>query len=857
MPLATGARLGPYEITGLLGAGGMGEVYKARDERLGRTVAIKVSAAAFSERFEREARSVAALNHPNICQLYDVGPNYLVMEFVDGRPASPVDSARKLIDLAVQMADGLAAAHSAGLVHRDLKPDNILVGPDGRVKILDFGLAKAWSPSAAEGPTRTSLTDPGTTLGTVAYMSPEQARGEPNLGPQSDQFSLGLVLYEMAAGRRAFRRDSSAETMAAIIRDEPEPLPGSVPAPLRWVIERLLSKDPADRYDSSRDLYRELRQIRDRLSQTTAAQPATAAPSRARVRFFRSAALAAAGLAAGAALAVLLIPHRAGTGPDLSKYRFTPITTDPVTERAPAWSPDGKTIAYLASLNGVLQVMTRVVGAAESAQLTHLRHSVQGRPFWSPDGSTIYFVARAGGESGDRSLWSVNATGGTPEEVIEDVDSAAIHPDGRTFAFARNGKLWIGEDRRSGHGSAREFGKPPFEGAGVVDGFSPDGSRLAVSKGGVPWLLTFPSGEARRFAIVANGTSWMPDSRRLVVVSLPGPNMTLSMLDTATGTARVIYLSAYSLLTPAVSPDGHRIAFMGGDVSWELAEIQVPSGRVRTMPSAGGVSWWPAWAPSGTHYAFIADRSAQPSVRDMNADGGLAFSRILAAMPETGISLNSLRWAPDGNRFSFTIERAAGPVLMIGNASGSTPQPVDEGATASEQGIWSPDGVWIAYQRRVGTDEQLVKARAGSRGQPEILKSWSRGSPNGADRTPMAWSPDGRWILAARAQPGIFLVSSDGATERLLFPRRTRTLAFAHDGRSVINLEQNTSGEGAPWRLWSIDVATGAERLLANVPLPPTAGTAAGFSLHPDGTRFLTSIANWPFDIWMFEGFDQ
>ena len=196
----------------------MGEVYKARDPRLDRIIAIKVSHARFSERFEGEARAVAALNHPNICQLYDVGPNYLVMEFVDGAPIKAPDAPRKLLDLAVQIADGMSAAHAVRLVHRDLKPDNILIAKPqsahpGVVKILDFGLAKTASEPNADGATHTiGLSDAGTTVGTIAYMSPEQARGTVNLTTQSDQFSFGLILYELTAGKRAFVRPSAAET---------------------------------------------------------------------------------------------------------------------------------------------------------------------------------------------------------------------------------------------------------------------------------------------------------------------------------------------------------------------------------------------------------------------------------------------------------------------------------------------------------------------------------------------------------------------------------------------------------------------------------------------------------------------
>jgi serine/threonine protein kinase len=372
MSLVPGARRGPYEILNPIGTGGMGEVYKARDTRLDRTVAIKISKEAFSQRFEGEARAVAALNHPNICQLYDVGPDYLVMEFVEGAPIASVDSTRKLLDIAVQIADGLAAAHAALIIHRDLKPDNILITRDGRVKILDFGLAKMVTAGKPDDNATGAMTrtEGGATVGTIAYMSPEQARGSSNLSAQSDQFSFGLVLYELATGRRAFPRGSAAETMTAIIREEADPLPANVPAPLRWIVERLLAKDPSERYESTRDLYREVRQIRDRLSESTASgvQAASTAEIPNRPRSWPKAWI----LCAGLALAVLsgaaawILNPAGGVG----NSRFTPIEVSWENPSAAFWSPDGKAFAYSAGGVGGRRLFLRYGNSPTSTPLT-------------------------------------------------------------------------------------------------------------------------------------------------------------------------------------------------------------------------------------------------------------------------------------------------------------------------------------------------------------------------------------------------------------------------------------------------------------------------------------------------------
>src|SRR5271170_8016006 len=297
MALRPGSHLGPYEIGTLLGAGGMGEVYRARDPRLDRAVAIKILPAELSadadhlHRFEREARSASALNHPNIVTIYELAHDgstrYIAMELIEGQTlrqllASGTLPIRKAIEIAAQVAEGLAKAHEAGIAHRDLKPDNLMISSDGFVKILDFGLAKATTRAAEHQETREISawhTQPGVVVGTVQYMSPEQASGAP-FDFRTDQFSFGLVLYEMVTGKRAFPRGTAAEILVAIMREQAEPIAvqnPDAPAPLCWAIERCLAKDRDKRYGSTRDLARELAAIRDRFSEKPTRQSETRA----------------------------------------------------------------------------------------------------------------------------------------------------------------------------------------------------------------------------------------------------------------------------------------------------------------------------------------------------------------------------------------------------------------------------------------------------------------------------------------------------------------------------------------------------------------------------------------------------
>src|SRR5271166_5601797 len=364
MPLLANSRLGPYEIRSTLGAGGMGKVYRARDTRLNRDVAIKVlreddaASVESRSRFEREARAIAALNHPNIVAVYDfgveAGQQYIVSELVEGESLRSLLTGkpfpvRKLLDIATQVADGLAAAHAAGIVHSDLKPENIMLARDGRVKILDFGLArqgKVVGPAGrGDGANSTatfasanndseSLTEAGMVLGTASYMSPEQALGK-QTDFRSDQFSFGLILHELASGKRAFAKASKVETMAAIVREEAPPMDEKVPPPLRWIVDRCLAKEPEQRYESTRDLFRELRNLRDHFSEAHISAVLPQVASRKKKSRWRLPAVCAGCMLLVGLLVYLLKP----SGQNIGNYRYTPFATD---AGDPAWSPDGK-----------------------------------------------------------------------------------------------------------------------------------------------------------------------------------------------------------------------------------------------------------------------------------------------------------------------------------------------------------------------------------------------------------------------------------------------------------------------------------------------------------------------------------
>jgi Tol biopolymer transport system component/tRNA A-37 threonylcarbamoyl transferase component Bud32 len=695
MPLASGTRLGPYEIVAPIGGGGQGDVYKARDTRLNRTVALKVAKEQFSERFHREAEAVAALNHPHICTLHDVGPDYLVMEYVEGQPLEGPLPVERAVEYGRQILDALDAAHRMGIVHRDLKPANILVTKNG-VKLLDFGLAKAERAkaiSASEETVTDTITQEGTILGTLQYMAPEQLQAK-GADARSDLFSFGCVLYEMLTGKRAFEGESAPSVIAAVLEREPAPL--EVSPPLARVVKSCLAKDPEERIQTARDVKTALRWAME-------PQAASVAGNSRRWQWIAGATLVVGALggwiahfrqpaATDRVLRLDITPPEGG--------RFVPLGA---TVGGSALSPDGRMAAFVAAVNGKTELWVRVFEETSARLLPGTEGA--GNPFWSPNSKTIAFSAAGKLQRTDLA--------GTPPVTICD-------------AVATLGAVWSTDGQ-------------------IVFGWPGGGLLRVPASGGTPSPLTrldVSRGEAaHRFPQI------LPGNRVLYWVLADKPeNAGVYVSTFAKPAERVFLLRTETAAILASGGEGrdYLLWLRGGTLVAQEFDAGALKLRGEAHAIAGPI---PSIGTSGTN-PVSASSSGQLLYDTASSTSQFAwFDRRgsrLAPVGEQSLYSYPFRLSPDGRRVVATRGRPGGNDLwLLELERGPTSRFTASGYNIYP--IWSPDGQTILFTPaalrlfRKDPRETSAEQRVIEGPNPQYANDWSR---------------DGRFIIHHEIAPG-------------------------------------------------------------------------------------------------------
>ncbi len=746
--LVPGETVAHYRIEARLGEGGMGVVYKAKDTRLGRSVALKFVKTQFSPHWEREARAVAALNHPHIATLYEVGDQegspYLAMELVEGRPLKGPLPVRQVIEYGIQMADALAAAHAAGIVHRDLKPGNILVTEKGSVKVLDFGLAKLAEQEGAPASTQTA-----SLAGTPGYMAPEQIEGTA-ADTRSDIFAFGCILYELLSGRRAFAGETITAALTAAATTEPKPL-DRVPERLDELVRLCLRKDPESRLQHIDDARIMLEVLREGLGSRGAGSPTGAeiAATPAGWSFakrWRIAIPVLLGIMAVGGGTLWFIRSTAKT-PEAA-LNAVPLTTYRGYQDQPSFSPDGNQVAFV--WNGEKQdnfdIYVKMIGTNGPPLRLTTDPASDCCPAWSPDGRFIAFLRYL--PSRKHAVLLIPAIGGLERKIAEIFATSrpAWSPDGNWLAISERDST--GEPTALyllsvDTGEKRRLTSPPKQFFGDFDPtFSPDGRSLAFSRSIDAYAATMaelyllavsdgfkPVGEPKQITFGnqgAYGPAWTADGRE-IVYSAAGPVLSglwrIAVSGPAAERAEPQRLSSLGneAFSPAISHGGHRLAYLHHFDHRTIWRMATPS--LEGAASHGGTKRLnqptplisstrddsaPQFSPDGKKIAFESNRSGNPEVWVCDADGSNAVQLTSFGGP----FVTTPRWSPDGGRIAFDSNAAVDVDIYVVGATGGKPQRMTTNPANDGNPSWSKDGQWIYFDSARTGEQQVWKMPA-------------------------------------------------------------------------------------------------------------------------------------------------
>ncbi len=846
MSITEGSRLGPYEVLSPLGAGGMGEVYRARDHKLDRDVALKVLAPDMANdpvalaRFEREAKAVATLSHPNILAIFDFGrineTAFAITELLDGEnlkdrlvrgPVPPAEA----IAWTTQIAEGLAAAHDRGIIHRDLKPANIIITRQGRIKILDFGLARVHPLADATGETVSmpaGPTNPGMVLGTVGYMAPEQVRGEP-VDARADIFGLGCLLYEMLSGRRAFHGTNAIETMVSILRDEPPPLELSgtaAPPVIERIVMHCLEKDAARRFQSMRDVAFDLSSLAEP-STWTARAPRVPRKRRRRVLWL-------GGTVATVALAVAafwLGTNRAKARPAAAEPHigFQTVSFGRGMIDSARFTPDGESVVFGAAWDGgPFRLHLTRPGSPETSTLDLpdadlLAVSKEGE-------LAIALDYRLTGWMGRGTLARVPMLGAAPRQVADDVLAADWSPDGADLAVVR----WM----RTGKRLEYPVGTVRYETGGWVSHprISSDGTHIAFldhpvdgdDRGRVA-LLDLATNTERPLGpdwSGIQGLAWAPSGSELLFSAYDGSTPQSVYAVDLDGHTRQLLTGPAGLFLQDVAKDGRLL------VVSQARTIQIVAQRIGTgQGQAQDLSW--------LSYSFATDISADGSLLLLECAGDscgtsyTVFVRRIDGSPAVRLGEGSaLALSPDAKQAAALVFGAkSGPRLVLYPLGAGQPRTVDVGSRRVDDAGWLPDGrglIVLASEPDHGKRGYLVDLTTGS---------WTPFTPEGISsgrRIPV--SPDGRDAALFDRDGRLSLFPLDGGTARGITGTEPgdQAVRFSSDGRTLYLARHDV-----PLRILALDLATGRRELVSEIPSPDPAGLQAAFPgavISQDGT---------------------